>query len=198
MRCECQHRPHHDRDAVRVTVSFDAHELTFRRTPFGLIVELAGAKASGPAGGPALPRRVIKVAVPQMQWPTGLTIENEQWVFVTHEPTFVAPVQPLRPGVDDTAGSTYPNDNRHGTEPGCRRVRDHGPSEFPEPFPPPPVVPPDVRLYEQELRSPRPLARALGIEQAGLARIAQIELNPLRFTRTARACTLRPGAHHQR
>ncbi|AEJ02762.1 hypothetical protein Nit79A3_3017 [Nitrosomonas sp. Is79A3] len=181
MHCECHHEPNTERGTVRVTISFDAHDLTLHRTPFGFVAELAGTQTSGAVGAPALPRRVIKVAVPQMEWPTSLAIENTQCVLVTQEPTFVAPVQPLQPGVDKRASTKYQEEKRPDCEPSCRRVRPNEPSEFPEPFPAPPVVPPDARLYEEEIRSPRPLARALGIEQAGLAHLALIELNPLRF-----------------
>ncbi|MEP7306665.1 MAG: C25 family cysteine peptidase [Acidobacteriota bacterium] len=181
MHCECRHHSHPDRDAVRVTVSFDTQDLAIRRTPFGLVIDLASARSSGPVGGPAFPRRVFKVAVPSTQWPTGLSVENEHWVPVTQEPALIAPAQPLRPGINDAAGSTLGNDTSHHIEASCRRARPNGPSEFPDPFQAPSVVPPDTDLYEKELRAPRPLARALGIEQAGLTRIARIEINPVRF-----------------
>jgi hypothetical protein len=186
MHCECKHEPHHDRGTIRVTVSFDLHELTVRHTPFGIVLKLVGAKASGPVGGPALPRRVIKMAVPDAQWPSGLKVENEKYVFITQEPSFVSPVQPLRPGVNEKTGSKLSNDPCQDVSLCCQRLRHNSSFEFPEPFPAPLIVPPDVKLYEQEQHSPRPLARAIGIEQIGVARIALIELNPLRFNSDGR------------
>jgi hypothetical protein len=187
MQCECRHDAGHGQ--LKVSVRFDRADVQITRTPFGVVVALAGAKTGGPDGGPALPRTVIKVAVPPLQWPARVSVERETFVPLTQRPTFVAPVQRLRPGVSgkspdqaaDTEVAAQPGRIKPST---CRPCPDpeRGQSEFPEPFDAPPIVPPDPRLYAEAVRSPRPVAAPLTIEQIGLVRIAQIELNPIRLT----------------
>ncbi|HEV8389759.1 MAG TPA: C25 family cysteine peptidase [Dongiaceae bacterium] len=182
MRCECSHADEHSK-SIRVEVAFDPDTLHLRSTPFGTEIELQGAKATGEIGGPALPRLVVKVAVPPLKWPTKMEIVREHFVPVTREAIFIAPVQPRRPGALP-AERDY-GKAEHEVRPEvkwsafCKRP-EHEREEFTEPFPIPAIVHPDPQLYEKAMRSPRPAARPLSLETIGLTRIARIELNPVR------------------
>jgi hypothetical protein len=184
MRCQCSHADEHSK-SIRVEVAFDPDTLHLRDTPFGTQIELQGAKSTGEIGGPALPRFVVKVAVPTLQWPTRMEIAHEHFVPVTREPVFIAPVQPRRPGAlpAERPSGSYGDTAETGPEikwSAFRKDVEHEREGLPEPFPIPAIVPPDVALYEKSTRSPRPLARALNIETIGLTRVARIELNPVR------------------
>jgi len=65
MRCQCSHADEHSK-SIRVEVALDPDTLHLRDTPFGTQIELQGAKSTGEIGGPALPRFVVKVAVPAL------------------------------------------------------------------------------------------------------------------------------------
>ena len=186
MHIESKHEPSDQHDNVRITIAFDPHELSLTPTPFGLMVTLRDATTVGEIGSPALPRRTIKVAVPHMQWPTGLTIENAEWMTVTDKPEFVAPMQPLRAG--ESSGTSRSTQKRACPCGDCCEcnTRPAGPSEFPTPFPAPDVVAPVPALYETAIRSPQPIAVARGIEQIGLSNIARIELAPVRYREDGR------------
>ena len=63
MRCDCS-RPDDDSKSIKVQIAFDPDSLHLHNTIFGTQIELQGAKPSGEIGAPALPRFVVKVAVP--------------------------------------------------------------------------------------------------------------------------------------
>jgi hypothetical protein len=67
-------RPGHMR--LRVEVEFQEQDVRLRETRFGVEVELAGARATGEPGGPALPRAVIAVALPPFHWPASIEVEE--------------------------------------------------------------------------------------------------------------------------
>ena len=155
------------RGVVQVRATFDEDQLRVRETPFGLALELEGCTTFGLPGEPALPRTSIHVAVPEGMWPTGVEVEQERVVRLTDEPAFVLPVQPLRPGVDYE-------------QPPPRHDEDDDDFEV-EPFPAPPLVPPDPELYAQAAKDPR-VARPTGLSQIGRTPIIRIELRPVRLT----------------
>lgn len=184
MRCDCS-RPDDHSKSIKVEVAFDPDSLHLRNTIFGTQIELQGARPSGEIGAPALPRFVVKVAVPPLQWPTRMEVSHQHFVQVTREPVFIAPVQPLRPGAlpAEKAPQDYgaAETERPEIKWSCfRKDQERDRTQFPEPFPAPTAVPPDAHLYEKSIRSPRPLARPLSIETIGLTRIARIEINPVR------------------
>lgn len=184
MRCDCSPADPHAK-SIKVEVAFDPDSLHLRDTIFGTQIELNGAKPGGEIGAPALPRFVVKVAVPQLQWPTRMQVSHEHFVQVTRQPVFVAPVQPLRPGAMPAEKVPEHDEQAETARPeikwSCfRKDHDSDRSQFPEPFPAPVAVPPDPQIYEKSIRAPRPLARPLSIETIGLTRIARIEINPVR------------------
>ena len=62
MRCE-NHQSRHT-DEVTATLHFDRDELTATTTPNGVQLELRGIKSGGAPGAPALPRTLVRLAVP--------------------------------------------------------------------------------------------------------------------------------------
>jgi hypothetical protein len=186
MRCDCS-RPDDHSKSIKVEVAFDPDALHLRDTIFGKQIELQGTKPDGEIGGPGLPRFTVKVAVPPLQWPTKLDVSHAHFVPVTREAVFIAPVQPHRAGALPAEQAHGDDDKRAHDETtpevkwsAFRKHRGQARDELPEPFPIPPIAPPDVALYEKSARSPRPVARALGIETIGLTRVARIEINPVR------------------
>jgi hypothetical protein len=162
--------------AVRVRATFEEDQLRKRETPFGLALELDGCTAFGTPGGPALPRTSIHVAIPEGMWPTAVEVEQERAVRITDEPTLVIPVQPLRPGVD------YEPPHIHDRPP--PHADDDDEDDFVvEPFPAPPLVPPDEELYAAAAKDQR-IARATGLSQIGRTPVIRIELRPVRLTDT--------------
>jgi hypothetical protein len=162
------------RGAVQVRATFEEAELRVRETPFGLDLELDGCTTFGTPGSPALPRRSIHVAVPEGMWPTGVEVAEERVVCLTDEPALVRPVQPLRPGVDYEQPPGKSDRPRPGEE-------DDEDDFVVEPFPAPPLVPPDPDLYAQAAADPR-IVRPTGLTQIGRTPVVRIELRPVRLT----------------
>src|SRR5437763_11451122 len=109
--------------------------LTFERpildeTPLGVRVEVPACHARGPAGAPALPRRIVRVALPLGHRAAELEVRELECSALTHEPVIVMPIPPPAPA----------------TRPCVER-------------PPPPTsaaAVPDPELYEREAREQRP------------------------------------------
>ncbi len=165
MRCHDQRR-HQDR--VELTLHFDRDELTLTETPFGTVVALAGLKSGGEPGTPALPRTQVRIAVPTPFWPDELHLDDEHWETVVEADALVTAAQPLRPG----AAAAPEN---------CCDTRTFRPP-IAEGFAPPTPVIPDADAYARAADNPPPAARAVRIETIGTARLAVVELNPVRLT----------------
>lgn len=159
-----------DEGIIRLQVAFPEDTLHVDRSPLGLRLDLADCHDNGGRPGePALPRTTIHVGLPEGTWPTRLEIGDRSSSRLTDEPTLVAPVQPLRPGIDRGAGHDR------------NRNRDDGDEFVVEPYPAPPFVPPDPELYERVVREWEP-ARATGITQIGRSPVMQVQLRPIRLT----------------
>jgi hypothetical protein len=147
---------------VGFRVAFPKPKLT--PTPSGFRVEVDGCFAGGSVpGAPALPRRIVRVALPFGHEPVGVEITAVETVVLTDEPVLVAAI-----------GNSVRNWRSRPCVDG--------------PPPPPSVEPtlPDLDLYEQELREPRSVARLLGRSRIGITPVAVIELAPVRYTSDGR------------
>jgi hypothetical protein len=182
---------------IRVRVSFDEHGLRLEHTPFGLKVSLDGCRPAGQPGGPALPRSVIRVALPPFHWTASVELREEQVVRVTKEATLVAPVQTPRAGVggddddrdrddhdkdDDEQHRHHDHDHdRDDRRDQIKRSSLRRPRErFVEPFPTPPVLLPDPALYERA-RDETPRIRHVSTDHIGIVPVATIEVNPVTY-----------------
>jgi hypothetical protein len=159
---------------LRVEVEFHEQDVRLRETPLGVEVELAGARAVGEPGGPALPRAVISVALPPFHWPTSVDVEERSTARLTDEPTLVVPMQTPRAGVEEDDDDC---DCCRRERPSFRRRAD---ADL-EPVPVPPYAPPDEGLYRRATEEPPPVARHATTHHVGLTPIATIELNPIRY-----------------
>ena len=53
-------------ESIQLTVNFELVKLRLVETTFDLLIELQGTAASGELGGPGLPSKVIRVALPPL------------------------------------------------------------------------------------------------------------------------------------
>lgn len=169
---------------LRVEVELHRHDVRLRETPFGVEVQLAGARAAGEPGGPALPRTVIAVALPPFHWPASVEAEEKSVSPLTEEPTLVVPMQTPRAG----AGKHDDDDEREHRHEKDRECCCHERPPFRrredadiEPFPVPAYLPPDEDLYRRATEEPQPAARLAAAHLLGLTPVATIELNPVRY-----------------
>jgi hypothetical protein len=183
---------HEEGRAVRVDVHIGKDDVRITRTPMGVRVELADCHNLGAPGAPALPRRLLHVALPEGMWPEPMQLRDRERVALTDEATLVVPVQPLAPGVprkhdkhDDKDKCDKPDDETHCDCKCCRPKPQGGPWEDPgyrvDPFPAPPVVPPDPALYEAEARD-REGAKLTTVRMVGRVPVVAIDLRPVRYT----------------
>lgn len=187
MKAEIMNRRQDDLNLVRIKVSFDRGALRLVDTPFGLQVELPDAAPAGELGGPGLPMRVIRVALPPFSQPQGVSGESVSDFLLRDEPTMLAPLQrprpgaetkPMRPtgeGVACLGDLPVPDAVKRSTL--RRQVED----QLTEPIPAPPFEPPRPDRYAREAADPRPLARLLAVEGSHLAPVAVIGVSPVRL-----------------
>lgn len=168
---------------IELKISYAREDLHLMETPFGLVVDLAGADPTGNIGGPALPSRTIRVALPPLTEVTRVQYKEGKPDYLTEGTVLIAPLQPPRPGISN---QEYPNAPPHQDDEQhypIRRATLRQPTEpATEPIPAPSLAPPNPDLYERELKKPRPLARHVATEEIGLAPVAVIEINPVQLT----------------
>jgi hypothetical protein len=139
---------------VCVEAAAGLDDLTLIDTPFGVRPRLEGAAVRAEVGAPALPRRMVFVALPPLTCATKVEVRAAEDVVVGDKPILIAPRQPRRAGQEGK--------DRDGR---------------PLPFPAPRFVPPDTDAY---LREPeRAVARLLETKHIGAVPVAAVELAPL-------------------
>lgn len=169
---------------LQVSLTFDPAGLRLTRTPFGMLVDLEDCPISGEPGGPGLPAKLIRLALPVLARATGVSTEAGKTVRLTKKPELMAPLQLPQPGV---AGKQPPTKRRGkkpqeevSIKPSTLRPRDE---PFVEPYPAPQFLPPRVELYKQEAERGRQLAKLVATEQVGPVRVVVIEVNPFSLTK---------------
>lgn len=80
--------------ALELDLSFDRSGLRLTPGPLGLVVELAGCKSSGLPGGPSLPSRIVRLALPPRTRVARISSRSSDPVAVGGDPVHVAPAQP--------------------------------------------------------------------------------------------------------
>ena len=165
---------------VRVHVSFGEDAVRRTETPFGVDVQLDGCQTTGETGAPALPRATIRVAIPDGGWPRKVEVESAKTVLLVDTPTLVAPVQPLRPGVQCDKGPSDGPSRDHDVD----DDDDDDDKDLVEPFPAPPLALPDPEKYEAAGRDCR-IIRTSSIDQLGATNVVSVELRPVRLNEYA-------------
>ena len=171
-----------DSRVVKVSLTFPKDRVQIEETPFGLVVSMEGATNAGIPGAPALPRVTVNVAVPDGMWPEPLRTRASKKKTLVKPRSLVAPIRPLRPGVGPDKDHVPADPCGEASPP--RPPDPHDPRDLPEPFPPPPIVPPDPALYEQEVNDDR-IARVVAVEQFGRSPVVTVEVRPVRLREDA-------------
>jgi hypothetical protein len=184
MRAEVKSKPTGQSGAIHLSVTFEESDLRLSETPFGVMVELEGCSTRGELGGPGLPSRLIRVALPPFTRAKEVSGKATRTLHIRQEPTMIAPVQSLRPLAKGGEPPQSAGSGQQGEgvviKASTLRPREE---PFVEPFPAPPFVPPRAELYEREARQPRPLARLVATEEIGLVPVALIEIVPVRLVK---------------
>ncbi|MBT8212559.1 MAG: hypothetical protein KJN71_05370, partial [Acidimicrobiia bacterium] len=173
---------------VIVDVGIDPESVSLQDTPFGLKVDIEGFALSGEIGGPGLPSKVLRVALPPGTDPAEVRWEIRDAQVLRRDPVLIAPLQPPRPGVDDNSQ----NGARDviGGEPveagELRRTSNIIVDEpLVEPLPQMPFRSPIQAIYEREMEQSRPPVRLVATETIGLTTVAVVEVNPIVYEQDA-------------
>jgi hypothetical protein len=151
----------HEGNRVDVTVTYTPRDVVITSTPFGAAITLRGAAGIGDPGEPALPRAVVRVALPEGAIAVSASGVVGGSSTLSKEPVLIAPVQPPRAA--------------DRLKPSLMRTVLTNPRQT---IPVPPVVLPDRERYRDLLVHPRPIARLLARGDAQ-APVATVEVNPL-------------------
>lgn len=165
---------------VRLSVKFAENDLQVTETPFGRKLELDGCTipVANP-GAPALPRAILRVALPEGMWPRGLTVNPAKLVPLrAGSGSPVLPVQPPRPGVLSDHRTAVPKARGCEEPPASRPEPEEDDGMRVEPLPAPPATPPDVELYAAAARDRR-VARITGLDHLGTIPVVTLEIRPV-------------------
>ena len=169
---------------IKVKLTFPEESLHLKRTPFGTIVELEGCANSGEPGGPSLPSKTIRLALPVLTSVSKVTATAVKTVNINKKPELIAPLQLPQPGVERRQPTNQkkpvPQDEEPRIKPSSLRPIEEPPVE---PYPAPPLLTPMAELYEREAKTPRPVAQLIVTERVGPVPIAVIGVNPVRLTK---------------
>lgn len=190
---------HHEQGhSLHFTFTYDIDDVVLEDTPQGLRVQVEGHGTTAEPGGPALPVRVVQIAVPPGMWPDGLQVEEGKRRTLTRKPVIVVAAQRLQPGVRrGEKGPQVPEPESPDQDVSsvrgycvcqdcdcCRRHDEGGPDEdrgyVAEPFPHPEPVPPDPDLYEAVARD-REAVAVRRVDQVGPTPVLTLELRPVRY-----------------
>ena len=147
-------------------------------TPYGHVLELEEYPAGGELGGPALPAKVLQVALPANARADKVVFTAQRTVMVGDGPIFVAPLQPLQPAkidvLDEAAYFEKYGEKRPFKQPVEPVRRPVAPTKT--------LVTPVAALYWRAAEKPKPWAVLLDTFQMGTVDIVNLEINPLRYT----------------
>ena len=162
---------------AKLSISREGLRLT--HSPYGTIIELEDFTISGEPGGPGLPSKAIRLALPPLTKVKKISTKAEKTVLLNKKPELIAPIQLLQPG---TKKEKLPEES---AEKVFIKRSTLMPREQPfvEPHQAFPILTPLLDLYSKEAKSPRPIARQLATEQAGPVPIVVIEITPVRLTK---------------
>jgi hypothetical protein len=170
---------HYD-GSLSMKITFDESMLHVTQTSFGTIIDIDECTSSGPPGGPHLPSKIIRIALPPLTLPVTVSGEQLKTISLSHDPVFLAPIQLFRPGINNDVPHPDKKSNiqeqKQNVKPSTVRPVKEEP--FVEPFPAPPIVPPKEELYDLSVE--RPLVRLITTEGFELLPVAIVEVNPVR------------------
>src|SRR5262245_47685668 len=83
---------------VRLSFNFDRDDLYLEYSLIGVVVHLSDCPTVGEPGAPALPKCIVRVALPPATRPTAVQAEARDTVQIGDALLPIAPLQPPRPG----------------------------------------------------------------------------------------------------
>lgn len=182
--------------SLKINVVFDEDDLRQETTPYGMVFDLKDCHIEGDIGAPALPSKIVQVALPPFTSPKEVSAKVVTPKVISRMPIMVAPIQEPRAGAgkmnpkgqDDKrkpVDSKKKESEKRHKEPtvkiklsSARQPR----QPFVEAFPPPPIADPDIAFYEKAVKQPKSIVRLVSTEMVGLVPIATIEVNPIRYS----------------
>src|SRR5512139_3817821 len=171
-----------DKGSIRLKVQFDAKSLRLKESPFGLLVQLDECLTSGEPGGPALPAKTVRIALPAFTRATSADAKGGDPEIVRQEAVMIAPVQFPRPGVPKSNEDDCKDDEGgHERDPRIKRssLRAHD-EPLAEPLPTPPFVAPNADLYKRAADAQ--LVDLITTELQGITPVAVVLVKPLQIT----------------
>ncbi len=166
-------------DRISFSLSFREDMLRVIPTPYGYVLELEDYPSGGELGGPALPARILQVALPANTRAGKVEVNVKATVPVGDGPIFVAPVQPLQ-----LSRIEVPKETEFTEKFGKKRPLRQELELLKRAIPTiPRVQPPIAALYRHALEQPKPLAEILDTVQMGTVNVVNLQINPVRFRR---------------
>jgi Peptidase family C25 len=170
---------------LSLILSFNSDDLRLEYSLIGVVAHLPECPTVGEPGSPALPMRVIRVALPPNTRLIDIDAKASKTAQISNEVLPIAPLQPLRPGITDQPHSeNIPPYYRPDEEQRYNGYQQSDPRRtekpFVEPFSNPPFVPANADLYAEATRCP--IAQLVATQEEGLTSVATVKLNPVRLT----------------
>jgi hypothetical protein len=170
---------------LRLSLGFARSDLELEYSLIGIIVKLKDCATGGAPGGPALPKCVVRVALPPRTQLRDLRVSSRQSERIGEVGLPIAPLQPSRPGsVSGREGPCTTAYSRPGEGERVYGGQGGGPQDGERPpverFPSPPFVLAKPELYAEAIE--RPSARLLQTAMEGPTPVATVELSPVGLT----------------
>jgi hypothetical protein len=173
--------------SIEVDLSYPASDVGLRPTPYGLVVTLDGVAGGGEPGDPAVPRSVVRVALPEGASATEIAATALSTKDLSAAPVLLAPVQPLRACATNPPTHPPTHPPMHSPAPTAGPGPGAGPESraslrrghlapLAEPVAPTRMALPNPARYAQF--RPRPLATLLESGDPEVP-VTTIEVNPL-------------------
>lgn len=162
---------------ITFSVTFNEKSLQVIPSPYGYIIQLEDCPNSGDLGGPGLPAKILKVALPVMTRAHKVSARIKTKIPVGEAPVFVTPVQKPQPAkipvVDEmTYLKQFPQRKFDMKREDNKQIQTVGKI---------PAVIPDGKLYKRAIARPKPVAELIRNLQLGTVNIAIVEVNPVRY-----------------
>jgi hypothetical protein len=135
---------------------FSQSDIVLHKTPLGILISMKNFNTSGQIGAPALPHKVIRVAIPKGHSFKQLKIVTGPSILLNHKAEPVACIQKPAIGFKPDLPSTH----------------------FERSF-----VLPDSEKYQNAMKMSMKICRFIGEEMIGLIPCVLIDVWPIRFTR---------------
>lgn len=168
--------------SISFSLSFQEEMLEIIPTPYGFVLELEDYPNSGELGGPALPSKVLKIALPPNSKASKLLVTATKTVEIGDGPIFIAPNQPLQ-----IKNIELPMESKYVEKFGKIRPFSQELDIIKRPIDSIRTIQvPEEKLYQVTSENLKPFATMLNTIQMGTVNIVHVEVNPVRYTTEGR------------